>query len=209
MLEQTLVCSRCHEGYVLSQAEYWGVASLFSSLKLKSLGNRADRIEIRPPQPSYYETKEGTLVASGICLPDGTEIAGNQPIASLRRWFVQSASRRQALVSNIWGELFGAPLVPPYALAEQEGRTARIDLRDFLADQWTVQGEDLRRMVVWLVCSRPFSVPSETMHESEYLLTSSSQLENRRMRDRLFANFVGPSRSRGSEEKVSASWRFL
>ncbi len=57
--------------------------------------------------------------------------------------------RKKAAINAVWNNLFGQRLVPNYGLASNEGVEERSELHQFLANQWSAHGEDVRSLVAW------------------------------------------------------------
>lgn len=196
ILDTNLACSRCHENGNSNPATYWGVAAVLGQVGIENVKKdeqNVRRVVFKKPSDKFYERKDGTMalaiprmIDGSVYIPDGNTL---EPLAE---WVVQSSERKKAAINAVWNNLFGQRLVPNYGLASNEGVEERSELQQFLANQWSAHGEDVRSLVAWVAASKPFALSESSMTLDEYFLASEQELDAWRMADRQLAFFTQP-----------------
>lgn len=217
VLDQPMVCSRCHDSKSMPTKNYWGLVAFLkrASVQHQTIDGKDLRIvatNAKHTKETYFEREDGTMSAAIPSMPDGSLISTDDgTLRPLAQWLAASPLRREANVNMIWKAMFGRSLVPNYGVSEADGFAERFELREFLASQMNAHREDLRQVATWIVVSRPFSLQSIEPTMQQYLMASSTEVEKWRTADRLFAtgvpsNFTSAPNAAPEALKQLAGW---
>lgn len=181
-------CSRCHDQPGFSQADYWSLVAVQSTLSVeKSAGEKQQPAwRIIPAKSSFYERPDGTVAQADATLP-GNDSPSNWN--DLSNWVLSHPNRPKDMVNWVWQEAFGEPLAPSDFIEETAEGNARRELLDFLATQWTAHGESLPVLVGWISASTPWLLAEEPNVTPSRLLEPTDQKRDRLTRRRLFASW--------------------
>jgi len=187
-LGMSVGCSRCHDQSGFSQANYWSLVAVQSTLSVeKAAGEKQQPAwRIIPAKSSFYERPDGTVAQANATLPG--EVSASD-WSDLSDWMLRHPNRPKDMVNWVWQEAFGEPLVPSDFIEESVEGNARRELLDFLATQWTAHGESLPVLVGWISASAPWLLAEEPMLPSSRLLEPKDQKHDRLTRRRLFASW--------------------
>jgi|LakMenE01Jun11ns_1017448.scaffolds.fasta_scaffold9959388_19 hypothetical protein len=182
-------CSRCHDQPGFSQADYWSLVAVQSTLSFEKpgAGTQQPTWKVIPAKSSFYERPDGTVAQADATLPgEGSP----SEWSDLSGWVLRHPNRPKEMVNWVWQEAFGEPLVPSEFIEESGEGNARRELLDFLAAQWTAHGESLPVLVGWISASAPWLLAEEPMLVSSRLLEPDDQNRDRLIRRRLFASWA-------------------
>jgi hypothetical protein len=181
-------CSRCHDQPGFSQADYWSLVAVQSTLSAEETAgdNQKPRWKIIPAKSSFYERPDGTVAQADATLPGEDSPAQWSDLSS---WILRHPNRAKDVVNWVWQEAFGEPLVPSEFLEDSAEGNARRELLDFLATQWTAHGESLPVLVGWISATTPWLLAEEPILPSSRLLEPDDLKRDRLTRKRLFASW--------------------
>jgi hypothetical protein len=170
-------CNQCHNsatwrGYV--QQEFWEFNAFFRQMRVES-GEKLVNIDFpgdgTTPDDAeiYFELRSGLLKAAYPVFVD-EEVAGFDRVPrsgllkdvdrreALAEFIVQSRFFRQAMVNRFWGELFGVGFTTPVDELGPHNPASHPELLAKLGDQFAAHDYDVRKLIEWIVLSKPFGL---------------------------------------------------
>ncbi len=173
-------CTQCHNHPFnqWKQSQFWGLNAFFRQARVErgadrgvyrlvdrdfpGEGNRPhwDQAEV------YYELRNGLLKVAYPTFLDGRRIdpAGRVGQVNRRRELarlvVSSPLFRQAVVNRLWAMLLGYGFTRPVDDLGPHNLPSHPELLDQLSRAFAASGYDLRRLMGWIVLSRPYGLSS-------------------------------------------------
>jgi len=199
----SMVCSQCHDdetgnndfnNYLAStqtvrgQDSFWKVPASLSGMSLDRRVQSVRALKVVKSPEYFFEDAEGRLKLAVAGPP--SQISGNSTKSTIADWFRLSEEPRRAMVELVWNEVFKQPLFPIFGLTDEEGKSDRADLRNFLASQMQTGERDLGALVRWMVLSSAFRVDGQKMDSPWYLKATAEQIAEAQKQTRLFASLV-------------------
>lgn len=181
-----MTCARCHNHPMekWTQDEYYGLANLFSRVKLKD-GEATGDVIVTP-------TVEGEILhpRRGIAMPpqplDGEALdlddRGDRR-AHFAAWLSDRANPYfdRAIVTRIWAGFFGAGLIDPPDDLRATNPPSDAALLDWLVEDFRTHGRDLRRLMRLIMTSATYQRSSEPVPGNELDLKYLSHYPARRL----------------------------
>jgi hypothetical protein len=209
----SLQCAQCHDHPHArwKKDDFWGVAAFFGRIRLLEYGGENEnytailetrRGELMLPDPNAKPDAEGKVPKKAVVarLP----IKNAPAVKDKRRqvladWITAESNplfARQA-VNRVWSQLFGAGLVPSLDSLEAGADNKPRAILHLLADDFTANHYDVKRLVRIVVLSRAYqmSAAAEMMAQGKKAATGSARdLGRFPVRplsvDQLYASFV-------------------
>jgi len=137
----------------------------------KSQAANAEEAEI------YYELRNGLMKTAFPVFVDGTEISrsgylpgtladgtayGSHRRRELAGLIKASPLMPKAIVNRMWGHFLGYGFTRPVDDLGEHNAPSHPELLEGLADQFREASFDLKRLIRWIVLSRPYSLSSKT-----------------------------------------------
>jgi hypothetical protein len=169
----TVHCAQCHDHFFArwKQDDFWGLAAFFGRTKRVQadegdLGGilESRRGELQRPDPSGKKGDDGNvvMVTVPLRLPLGGTPAAGPRRAALAAWVTADDNPffARAAVNQVWGQLFGRPLVASLDDLEAVAHDPNGAVLDLLADEFRAGNYDLKSLLRSLVLSRAYGLGS-------------------------------------------------
>jgi hypothetical protein len=176
----TVHCAQCHDHFFAKwkQDDFWGLAAFFGRTKRVNSeeGDLAGILEARRgdltrPDPTGKKGEDGNVVMVPVPprLPLGGTPAAGPRRTALAEWVTADDNPyfARAAVNQVWGQLFGRPLVASLDDLEAVSHDANGPLLDLLADDFRAGGYDLKKLLRSLVFSRAYNLGSQAPADAE------------------------------------------
>jgi hypothetical protein len=166
----TLQCAQCHDHphAKWKKEDFWGVAAFFARTRvLQGEGLtgvfEARRGELELPDPAAKPAEDGKVPMKPVAprLPDARnpDRTGKRRQA-LAAWVTADDNLYFArnAVNQVWGQLFGKPLLGSLDRPTSERQRLAVELLDILAADFRASGQDIQRLVRILALSRVYQL---------------------------------------------------
>jgi hypothetical protein len=115
----------------------------------------------------YYELRNGLLKAAYPVFVDGVALENRSGFVSdirrrdeLAKMIVQSPYLQTAIVNRMWGHFLGYGFTKPVDDMGPHNSPSHPELLNELAQEFAGQGYDLKKLMRWIVLSRPYALSS-------------------------------------------------
>jgi hypothetical protein len=178
-------CTQCHNHPFndWTQQKYWEINAFFR--QVRAFRGGATRMddgpsqlrdqdfggETVPPNPDeaaiFYELRNGISKVAYPVFVDGTEISrsGLVKVVNRRQEFgdlvVGSPFLARAMVNRMWAHFLGYGFTNPVDDLGPHNIPANPELLELLSQQFRSHSYDVRRLISWIVLSRPYSLSSK------------------------------------------------
>jgi hypothetical protein len=165
-------CAKCHHhpNEKWTQEDYYQLSAFFTQIKHKGQGISAPISG--EPEFMWYGGNKGTIthpitdVAMTPKPPDGPEmpyVNGQDPRQRLADWMASSDNPffAKAIVNRIWAEFFGRGIVDPVDDMRTSNPPTNPALLDWLAQDFTTHGYDLKHLMRTLMKSNVYQLSSK------------------------------------------------
>lgn len=121
----------------------------------------------------FFELRNGLLKVAYPVFFDGTALPRSGYVQAVNRrekvseLIVQSPWFAQAQVNRIWEHFLGYGFTKPVDDLGSHNPPAYPDLFDYLSEEFRNSGYDLRRLMAWVVLSKPYSLSSKSNKGNE------------------------------------------
>ncbi len=181
-------CTQCHNHPFndWKQSQFWQLNAFFRQARaLRSFAGRniakvelVDEDFVSPSRDMkeaeiYYEARNGRMAVAYPVFVDGTAIDPSGYVREvnrrqeLARLVVGSEAFARAAVNRMWAHFFGYGFTKPVDDMGPHNPPSHPELLDFLARQFSAHGYDLKRLIRWLVLSKPYALSSRQGHRNE------------------------------------------
>ncbi len=186
-LARQIQCAQCHNHpfYEQPQKQFWELNAFFRQARVargrgpnanrpnavvrlvdrdfRGEGNRENLNEAE----IYFERGNGLLEVAFPKFLDGTSIdpSGSLGVVNRRqelaKMIVNSPWMSEAIINRMWGYFLGAGFSRPLDDLGDHQSVSHPGLLQDLAGEFRTQGYDLRRLMQWIVLSKPYALSSE------------------------------------------------
>ncbi|HMP01027.1 MAG TPA: DUF1553 domain-containing protein [Gemmatales bacterium] len=173
-------CVQCHDHPFIDtrkQGQYWGVNVFFRQVERQPANittqnprlQASQHYELRensrrnPEGAVFYEKRNGVLFKTGGVYLDGKRVnlrGLSQRRQALAELLVQDPDFGRAIVNRMWAYFMGRGFTDPIDDFGEHNPVSHPDLLDRLAQDFVTSGYDLRRLISWIVQSRPYQLTS-------------------------------------------------
>jgi hypothetical protein len=216
-LDANMACVKCHDasgGWQLStigqQDVYWSLIAALKGISVEkkaqsgewsATDSQAELFAKQTPPVAFFRLSDGRMKAAEPKLPDGEDWKSvdraSSPRQALAKWISQSPMLDAATVNQVWKMAFGKLLVPRVATVEDVAIKQRMELQQFLTDQYRAHNRDLRQLVGWIARSDALARQPLRLERGQWLTASEADLAKLQLADEVFA--TGPAPKRSSE----------
>jgi hypothetical protein len=157
-LGMPLTCARCHNHPMekWTQDQYYGMASLFSRVRLKDGDQAGEVIVTAAPEGEIRHPRTGKVM-----LPeplDGKAMASEDRRdrrEAFADWLVEPSNPyfTHAIVNRVWARIFGRGLVDPEDDLRATNPPADPALMDWLVEDFRAHGYDVKRLIRMILTS--------------------------------------------------------
>lgn len=174
----------------------------------------------------YYELRNGLLKAAYPVFLDGTEIRKSGLLKDVNRreelgkLILGSPYMSRAMVNRMWAHFMGYGFTKPIDDMGPHNSPTHPELLDFLSEEFKRNSYDIKRLIEWIVLSRPYGLSSATNSTNEKVddpllgeTPKFSRFYMRQMRaEELYESLVvatAAQQTRGNyaeQERVKAQW---
>jgi hypothetical protein len=164
----TLQCAQCHDHPFekWKKDEFWGVAALFSRVKVFESDDNLHAIlearkgELEVPDPMGKPDENGNPAMKKVAprLPGvAGPVQGNRRQA-LAKWLTAPDNPYFArhAINQVWAQLFGQALAPVTDKGGEAPPDGRREVLNMLSDDFTASGYDLQRLIRIIVLSQAY-----------------------------------------------------
>lgn len=123
---------------------------------------------------SYYELRNGLIKVAYPVFVDGTPLSSNSGYLSdvnrrdeLAKLVVASPYLSRAIVNRMWAHFLGYGFTKPVDDMGPHNPPSHPELLDYLAERFTYEGHDLKKLIRWIVLSEPYGLSSRTTKANE------------------------------------------
>jgi hypothetical protein len=179
-------CTQCHNHPFnqWKQNQFWELNSFFrQAVALRRFDGESGRLRYielvdqdyagqsgTPDEAEvFFELRNATLSAAYPVFVDGQalpERSGRLSVVNRRqelaRLVVGSSYLSRAIVNRMWAHFLGFGFTTPVDDMGPHNTPSHPELLDFLAAEFVSQGHDLKRLVQWIVLSRPYGLSSRS-----------------------------------------------
>lgn len=179
-------CTQCHNHPFNSwkQNQFWEFNAFFRQttvlrrfepgtreVRVAELANQDFAGEGSTPSEAeiYYELRNGLLKAAYPVFVDGTPLENRSGYlsdvnrrAELAKQIIASDYLGRAIVNRMWSHFLGYGFTKPVDDMGPHNPPSHPELLDYLADQFREYSFDLKRLIEWIVLSRPYGLSSRT-----------------------------------------------
>lgn len=189
-LGQQTQCVQCHDHPSLDnrkQQQFWGLNVFFRQVVRQPEVIQVQRREealrkyeltenpARNPEGAvFFERRNGVLLKTGGVYLDGTRVPlgspGTKRRAELAKLLVSDPDFPRAIVNRLWAHFMGRGFTNPVDDFNENNPVSHPELLDRLAKDFVASGYDLRRLMTWIVLSKPYqltSMANETNKKSD------------------------------------------
>ncbi len=177
-------CTQCHNHPFneWKQDQFWSMNAFFKQAKPLRTFEGRDVVSARlededfagednnPDEAAiFYELRNGLLKVAYPRFVDGTEINPSGYAEDVRRraeladLIVASPYMRQAAVNRMWSHFFGYGFTKPVDDMGPHNPPSHPELLEFLADEFRQYDFDMRKLMRWIVLSRPYALSSKAV----------------------------------------------
>ena len=183
-------CVQCHDHPFIDtrkQGQYWGLNVFFRQVErvpqviMTQNGRQQasqfyelrDNVNRNPEGAVFYERRNGVLFKTGGVYLDGKRVAlrgVSQRRALFAQLLVQDEYFAKAIVNRMWAHFMGRGFTQPVDDFGEHNPISHPELLDRLAQDFVTAGYDLRKLMTWIVLSRPYqlsSISNETNRKSD------------------------------------------
>lgn len=160
-----LNCAQCHDHPFdkWTRMDFYGMATFFAGFDVKDY-------------TKFSEKHVKTFAFEGFKEPiplrflDGTAPEGKWPRGELAKWISRPENPwlAKAICNRVWAYLFGRGIVEPWDDLNAQSKPSIPGLLETLADEFTKNGGDLRRLVRFIAMSKAYQRTSENAASGEY-----------------------------------------
>jgi hypothetical protein len=166
----TLRCAQCHNHphAAWKKEDFWGVAAFFARTRvLQGEGVtgvfEARRGELQLPDPAAKPAENRSVPMKTVVprLPNaGTPGRAGKRRQALAAWVTADDNPYFArnAVNQVWGQLFGKPLLGSLDRPTSEGQRLAVELLDILAADFQASGQNIQRLVHILALGRAYQL---------------------------------------------------
>lgn len=183
-------CVQCHDHPFIDtrkQGQYWGLNVFFRQVermpqvimtqnpRLQSSQHYElrENVSRNPEGAVFYERRNGVLFKTGGVYLDGKRVTlrgTSQRRALFAQMLVQDEYFAKAIVNRMWAHFMGRGFTQPVDDFGEHNPVTHPELLDRLAQDFVTAGYDLRKLMTWIVLSRPYqlsSVSNDTNRKSD------------------------------------------
>lgn len=182
-LGQQLQCAECHNHPTTgwNQEQFWGMNAFFRQTQLakdRDSGKLAiiDRDFVNNKASDagevYFEQPNGLMKVAYPEFVDGTKIPHSGKVADVDRrqelaqLIVNSDQFPKAAVNRMWQHFFGVGFTQPVDDMGPHNPASHPELLDELAVHFAESGYDMRRLMRWIVLSKPYALSSRQIDDN-------------------------------------------
>ena len=182
-LGQQLQCAECHNHPTTgwNQEQFWGMNAFFRQTRVakdRDSGKLAiiDRDFVNNQASDagevYFEQPNGLMKVAYPEFVDGTKIPHSGKVADVDRrqelaqLIVNSDQFPKAAVNRMWQHFFGVGFTQPVDDMGPHNPASHPELLDELAVHFAESGYDMRRLMRWIVLSKPYALSSRQIDEN-------------------------------------------
>lgn len=175
-------CTQCHNHPFndWKQDQFWGMNAFFRQTKALRTFQGREIVSVRlenedfpgeggDPREAeiYYELRNGILQVAYPTFVDGTTINRSgyadevNRRLELAKLITKSEYLGKAIVNRMWGHFLGYGFTKPIDDLGPHNAASHPDLLEYLGKQFSGHGYDLRRLIHWVVLSKPYSLSSK------------------------------------------------
>lgn len=174
-------CTQCHDHPSLDdrkQSMYWGINVFFRQvervppvIQMRQRDQPLRFYELRensrrnPDGAVFYERRNGVILKSGGVYLDGTRVSlkgVKSRREELAKLLIQDEYFAKAIVNRMWAYFMGRGFTNPVDDFSVNNPISHPELLDRLAKDFVTSGYDYRRLITWIVSSKPYQLSSET-----------------------------------------------
>lgn len=121
----------------------------------------------------FYETRNGTMKVAFPKFVDGSEIgkSGLVNVVNRRLEFAKLVQNSpyfpRAIVNRMWGHFLGYGFTKPIDDLGPHNIPSNVELLEFLSAEFRTAEFDMRRLIKWIVLSKPYSLSSKRTKANE------------------------------------------
>jgi hypothetical protein len=179
-------CTQCHNHPFndWKQQKYWEMNAFFrqvrafrgaSELESPQLANQDYAGESGNPDEAdlFYELRNGQIKVAYPVFVDGTEIprSGYVNVVNRRSEFskmmVASPYFAKTIVNRTWSHFLGYGFTKPVDDLGPHNVPSHPELLEYLAQEFQKSGYDLKKLMTWVVLSRPYALSSQRSSNNE------------------------------------------
>lgn len=182
-LGQQLQCAECHNHPTTgwNQEQFWGMNAFFRQTRVardRDSGQLAiiDRDFVNNKASDagevYFEQPNGLMKVAYPEFVDGTKIPHSGKVADVHRrqelaqLIVNSDQFPKAAVNRMWQHFFGVGFTQPVDDMGPHNPASHPELLDELAVHFAESGYDMRRLMRWIVLSKPYALSSRQIDDN-------------------------------------------
>lgn len=175
-------CTQCHNHPFndWKQDQFWGMNAFFRQTKALRTFQGREIVSVRlenedfpgeggDPREAeiYYELRNGILQVAYPTFVDGTTInrSGYSDEVNRRlelaKLITKSEYLGKAIANRMWGHFLGYGFTKPIDDLGPHNAASHPDLLEYLGKQFSGHGYDLRRLIRWVVLSKPYALSSK------------------------------------------------
>ncbi len=179
-------CTQCHNHPFndWKQQKYWEMNAFFrqvkafrgaTELEAPQLADQDFMGESGNPDEAdlFYELRNGLLKVAYPVFVDGTELPRSGYVnvvnrrAELAKMMVASPYFSKTIVNRMWANFLGYGFTKPVDDLGPHNIPSHPELLDYLAEEFTKSGYDLKKLASWIVLSRPYGLSSRRTSNNE------------------------------------------
>ncbi len=178
-------CTQCHNHPFndWKQSQFWDLNSFFRQAKAETNRGmpgspaRLTDVDFAGDGEIYWEMRNGLMKTSYPVFVDGTAIASSGAIEKvnrrdeLARLITRAPEMPRALVNRLWSHFLGYGFTRPVDDMGPHNVPSHPELLELLANEFSVHGHDLKRLIRWIALSEVYSlssrVPAITLKEGK------------------------------------------
>ncbi len=175
-------CTQCHNHPFndWKQESYWNINAFFRQARAFRGGMRGDGGPAKLADQDFrgesgdieqadlfYELRNGLVKIAFPVFVDGTEIDRNGMVNVVNRrvefanMTTASPYFSRAMVNRLWGHFLGYGFTKPVDDLGPHNIPSNPELLDFLANEFRTAEFDFRRLIKWIVLSKPYALSSK------------------------------------------------
>jgi hypothetical protein len=161
-LGMSLTCARCHNHPMekWTQDQYYGVASLFSRVRLKDGGAAGDVVVIADEEGEILHPRKGVVMSpqplDGKALPVDARVDRREAFAE---WLAQPENPyfARAIVNRVWRNFFGRGLIEPEDDLRATNPASDEPLLDWLVADFLAHRYDMKHLIRTIMSSAVYA----------------------------------------------------
>lgn len=172
-------CVQCHDHPSLDdrkQGMYWGINVFFRQvervppvIQVRQRDQPLRFYELKenprrnPDGAVFYERRNGVILKSGGVYLDGTRVDLKKTKSrreELAKLLIEDEYFSKAIVNRMWAYFMGRGFTNPVDDFSENNPISHPELLDRLAKDFVTSGYDYRRLITWIVGSKPYQLSS-------------------------------------------------